>query len=81
MSDQSKSASELLEAKLQEQKKLQAEINALKAKSKDADLEKVKELIKLHGFTKTNLRTAFKKKTASSKTSTATKAVATKASK
>ena len=81
MTDQNKSASELLEAKLQEQKKLQTEIDALKEKSKAADLEKVKDLIKLHGFTATNLRSVLKKKPASSKTSTAKKPAAKKAAK
>ena len=81
MTEQNKSASELLEAKLQEQKKLQAEIDELKAKSKAADLEKVRDLIKLHGFTKTSLRSVLEKKTASSKKSTAKKPAAKKAAK
>jgi len=81
MTDPTKSASEQLEEKIQQQKKLQAEIDALKAKSKEADLEKVKELIKLHGFTQTNLRSVLKKKTASAKTGTAKKAAAKKAAK
>ena len=78
MTDQNKSASEQLEEKIQQQKKLQAEIDALKAKSKEADLEKVRDLIKLHGFTKTSLRTAFKKKPGSAKTGTAKKPAAKK---
>jgi hypothetical protein len=81
MSDQNKSASEQLEEKIQQQKKLQAEIDALKAKSKEADLEKVKELIKLHGFTATNLRSVLKKKPASSTTSTTRKPAAKKPAK
>lgn len=81
MSDQNKSASEQLEEKLQQQKKLQAEIDALKAKSKEADLEKVKELIKLHGFTQTNLRSVLKKKPASAKTGTTKKPATKKAAK
>lgn len=81
MTDQNKSASELLDEKLKQQKKLQDEIDALKEKSKAADLEKVKDLIKLHGFTATNLRSVLKKKPASSKTSTAKKPAAKKAAK
>ena len=81
MPDSTKSASEQLEDKLQEQKKLQAEIDALKAKSKEADLEKVKDLIKLHGFTQTNLRSVVKKKPASATTGTAKKPAAKKAAK
>lgn len=81
MTDSTKSASEQLEAKLLEQKKLQTEIDALKAKSKEADLEKVKELIKLHGFTPTSLRSVFKKKPASTTTGTAKKPAAKKTAK
>ena len=81
MTDSNKSASEQLEDKLQEQKKLQAEIDALKAKSKKADLEKVKGLIKLHGFTQTSLRSVLKKKPASATTDTAKKPAAKKAAK
>jgi hypothetical protein len=81
MSDQNKSVSEQLEEKRQEQRKLQAEIDALKAKSKKADLEKVKDLIKLHGFTATSLRSVLKKKPASSTTTTKKKTTTKKEEK
>jgi len=81
MSDQNKSVSEQLEEKRQEQRKLQAEIDALKAKSKKADLEKVKDLIKLHGFTATSLRSVLKKKPASSTTTTKKKTTTKKEDK
>lgn len=39
--------------------KLQAERKALLEAQRDTDLETVKKLIKQHGFTRTQLRTAF----------------------
>lgn len=48
------------------------EIAKLKAEAEAVDLETVKSLIKLHGFTQTKLRGVFKSKTTKSKTQSKT---------
>ena len=55
-------ASEELQKALAEQKALDEKIKELKSKSKEEDLETVKSLCKLHGFTATNLRGCLKTK-------------------
>lgn len=52
-------ASNELQQALKEQQEIEARIEALRKQTRDADLKRVIELIKLHGFTPTNLRSAF----------------------
>lgn len=54
-------AEELRKA-IEDQKKLDEKIEALRKETREADLETVKELVKLHGFTQTDLRTVLKTK-------------------
>jgi DNA-binding protein H-NS len=64
-------ASNELQQALKEQQEIEAKIEALRKQTREADLKTVIELIKLHGFTPTNLRSAFstaKKRTTRSTT-------------
>lgn len=64
-------ASHELQQALKEKQELDAKIEALRKQTREADLKSVIELIKLHGFTATNLRSVFstaKKRTTRSTT-------------
>ena len=54
-------AEELRKA-MEQQKALDEKISALREETREADLAKVKELIGLHGFTQTDLRSVLKAK-------------------
>ena len=62
MNDTSMTPAEMLRKALEDQKKLDEKIEALRQETREADLAKVKELIGLHGFTPTDLRSVLKAK-------------------
>jgi len=67
-------ANEQLAAAVKAAADANAKVEELKKKSRDADLETVKSLIKTHGFGQTDLRGVLKAKRKRSSTKTATAA-------
>ena len=62
MNDTSMTPAEMLRKALEDQKKLDEKIEALRQETRASDLAKVKELCELHGFYASDLKGALKVK-------------------